>query len=221
MGERLIVATHEAGHCCVALALGKPAAELSLTEGGGGQFKESVGWEPRPEHRDAKLVSRMQAVVQRTPHTAPDLLPRVSAIVLGEMPTVTSELVDSARSFALRVEVGSEPLRAPRAPEPEPVIVPVERQKVYTLSPICWREANGQVLTAAKHTWAEPPLGAAQRAIEVGLADLPDSPRTQRLLTGFGVSHSAPPSPDDCTSLDAVQTGEPAPLQPGARTLPE
>jgi hypothetical protein len=62
--ERDIVAHHECGHAAVALALGKPAHSLELTEGGGGQFREYpvASWEPRDREglekfRDAVLAS--------------------------------------------------------------------------------------------------------------------------------------------------------------------
>jgi hypothetical protein len=53
MDERHIIAIHESGHAIVSIAVGKPAAMLCLTEGGGGRFYERPpeSWEPKPEHR--------------------------------------------------------------------------------------------------------------------------------------------------------------------------
>jgi hypothetical protein len=62
--ERYIIAVHECGHCCTALALGKPSHSLELTPQGGGEFREHTvaSWEPRDEQgrkrfRDAVLAS--------------------------------------------------------------------------------------------------------------------------------------------------------------------
>lgn len=163
----------------------------------------------------AKLVGTMQAVVSKTP-TAPDLLPRISGLILSELPGALGELVTNARSFVLRVESGFEQIRRPvPPPPPELPAPPVERMRIYTLAALSWVERE-RVMTAAKYTYANPPRELATLAIGRNLADPPDSPRAKNLIDSFGLMHG-PAHAADCIALDALDQ----PTPPQRPSLPE
>ena len=142
--------------------------------------------------------------VSRVPHTAPDILPRVSTIIVSEMPAVLAELIAGANAYAAKVENGSELLRRPLpSPPPEPAPAPiVERMKIFALQNLKWQERS-QTITALKYSWCSPPRHLAVLACARSLADIEGSARTISMIETFGLHHGFA-HPDDCASLDAL-----------------
>jgi hypothetical protein len=75
--ERYIIAVHECGHCCTALALGKPAHSLELTPQGGGEFREHTvaAWEPRDEQGRKRFRDAVLASYKPTDHDRDEVWP--------------------------------------------------------------------------------------------------------------------------------------------------
>lgn len=168
----------------------------------------------------ARLVTTMQATCARVPNVAPDLLPRVSAIIVSDLPIALAELVAGVRSYALRIESGHAPLIRPLPPPPElPPAPPLERRRAYCLVPLRWREGE-QVVAAGRYSFADMPKAIAERAVAGNFADWPDAERTRKTMEGFGVVNAAPPPADLCVDLDALDRPMPAQALPEARIGP-
>jgi hypothetical protein len=151
-----------------------------------------------------RLVGAMQRVVSRVP-TAPDFLPRVSAIVVSEIPTAIDELIGQARSFAASAESGSSPVHRPAPPPAEPAPEPapsIERERVYCLAPVRWRESD-QIMCSPRFGFASLPVSLLQRALDANLVDRIDTPRTKKMIEGFGVING-PADPSQCIDLDRI-----------------
>jgi hypothetical protein len=66
---------------------------------------------------------------------------------------------------------------------------------------ICGAEGE-QIVLAAKFFWALPPKHLAELACSRDLADLPGTPRAEKMAATFGV-HSGPTSADLCIDLES------------------
>lgn len=149
-----------------------------------------------------KLVRALQEVTAHM-SVAPEYLPRISALVLSDLPSAVGELLNEARSHAAQIESGARPLARPPVLQPESEPAPaVERQRIFCLSPIRWHEGQ-QVICAPRFGWATPPRQIAERAVSANLADWPDAPRTQQLISGFGIDNG-PADPAFCVDLDTL-----------------
>jgi hypothetical protein len=106
---------------------------------------------------------------------------------------------------------GGAPLQR-AAPPPEPVSVPqiVERERLYCLSPVRWREGS-QVRCSPRYSFVELPAALVEQAINANHVDRPGTERCRRMIEGFGVVNG-PADPRQCVDLDALdqQVAEPA-----------
>jgi hypothetical protein len=150
-----------------------------------------------------ELVTALEPVLGAIPN--PDFGPRLFEM-LRVIPQAIDEAVSFARHHALQVKSGAVPLQLPPIvpePEPKPVAEPIERQKIYTLANISWREGT-QIITRSRYSWADPPKHLAEAACERNLADVPDSMRTATLTQSFGINGGPGPMVDQCINLDTL-----------------
>ncbi len=104
--------------------------------------------------------------------------------------------------------------RAPASlPVPEPVLPPappISRQQIFALQNLKWTDpASLQPAYCERFNFASPPAMVAAKALETGIAVLPDDERVAKLKH---LRRGAPPIPETCHNLD---TGE-APAPSGA-----
>jgi hypothetical protein len=167
-----------------------------------------------------KLLVELQPLTTKVP-VNPDWAPGLARII-GEVPLAIDEFLSTARSHVAGIINGtSHPVRPPSPPTPEPPPQHVERQRIFALNHLRWKEGE-QTILAAKFSWASPPKHLAERACAHDVADWPGSERVARMIVGFGISNAVT-SPDLCIDLDAIDAAaaaEPQIEQP-PRGVPE
>jgi hypothetical protein len=165
------------------------------------------------------VLPLMDALVAKLPGVAADFVPRFR-MLMGELPAAVNQLVSDARRHAANVMKGNVPGVRPAPPPPEPPpAAPIERTRIYCLSPLTWREGE-QVMCSPRYGWATAPRQIAELALARGLAALPDSDITRRTIEAFGANHAVT-APEMCLDLDGLDqpaTEPPAAGQP--RTPP-
>jgi hypothetical protein len=164
----------------------------------------------------ARLTSAIEPLMRRI-GSAADFLARTH-LLLTDIAAASDNLAQDGSAYAVQIESGHRPIMHDPVPQPEPEPVPeaIEREQIFTLQHVKWKEGE-QIVMAAKFTWAKPPKHLATLACERDLADLPGSPRTEKMIATFGVA-SGPTSSDLCVDLDSLDR-PPAAEQP-PRTLP-
>jgi hypothetical protein len=136
------------------------------------------------------------------PGGADDFVPRVGELFTA-LPAGLRQFAVEARAHAAQLESGQAQLHRPAtpAPEPEPV-VQIERERVYALAPIRWRESD-QVRCCPRFGYADLPVDLIERAIDANLVDRLDSPRTRKMIEGFGICNG-PADPSQSVDLDTL-----------------
>jgi hypothetical protein len=115
------------------------------------------------------------------------------------------------RSAAVRTRAGNANLTLRAAPEPEPA-PEIERQSIYTLSPLLWRE-GGEVRRVAAFARVGLPKTLLAVALRHQHVEFLNARRVQTLMHVHGSGESADdPLPDDpqLIDLDALAAGESA-----------
>jgi hypothetical protein len=113
------------------------------------------------------------------------------------------------RSAAVRTRAGNANLTPRAAPEPEPA-PEIERQSIYTLSPLLWRE-GGEVRRVAAFARVGLPKTLLAVALRHQHVEFLNARRVQTLMHVHGSGESAgDPLPDDpqLIDLDALAAGE-------------
>ncbi len=115
------------------------------------------------------------------------------------------------RSAAVRTRAGNANVASPVVPEPEqPPSAEIERQLIYTLNPLLWREA-GEVRRVPAFALVGLPKGLLQAALRHHHVDHLNARRVQTLMHVHGsVRADSEISPDDpqLVDLDALAAGE-------------
>jgi hypothetical protein len=120
------------------------------------------------------------------------------------------------RSAAVRTRAGNANLALSAAPEPEQPPPPeIERQLIYTLNPLLWREA-GEVRRVAAFALVGLPKGLLPAALRHQHVDHLNARRVQTLMHVHGSGRiDAQANPDDpqLVDLDALAAGESEPAE--------
>jgi hypothetical protein len=114
------------------------------------------------------------------------------------------------RSTAVRTRAGNANFTADLAAKPEPPVPEIDRQLIYTLNPLLWRE-GGEVRKARAFALIDLPRNLLSVALQHRLVDHLNARRVQTLIQVHGgggddVEDPADPQPIDLDSLVAGET---------------
>lgn len=138
-------------------------------------------------------------------------LHHTGAAFAGEVATLLHELQGRLASVAAGgpLPVINEAVAPPIAPPAAPAI---ERETVYSLEFLKWRE-GGEIRTASKYAQVHLPVHLVERALARHLVDRLTAPRTQNLRAYHGQNTGMPPRADDARLVDLDALDAPAEIE--------